>query len=261
VVPVEQLLKVTQQTEIPLKFYREIYNRQMVEKDFISRNILLNQIDIVAEKNESDGHFRLYGEADASFKISDSDFNYFSILDYLQGKVAGVTIMGDEVRIRTASRNPLFIVDGIETEWTMINFISMNDIDKIEVLKSGFNQAVYGSKGGDGVIAVYTKMGNTNVEIEKYMPGRIKPKITGFEKPKQFYSPKYTLENDSTRLKPDFRSTLFWEPNLKFDNNKAKIGFFASDKLANYLICIEGITKNGKIISETSRFSVTEKRK
>ena len=251
----EIVLKNCPPAEIPWKFYREIYNRQMLDKDFITQNILLDKIDIFGKNTEYDGHYRLYGEADISFDIGEDDYFYLDIMDYLQGKVAGMTISGDEIRIRTSTGNPLFLVDGIETDWSLIKIIAMSDIDKIEVLKSGYNMAIYGSKGGNGVIAVYTKTGNTSVDYEKYESGKIIPRVQGFQKPKQFYSPKYTPENIDDPV-GDYRATLFWDPNLKFEDNKSKVEFFTSDKLARYMVYIEGITKNGKILNGSGQIIV-----
>jgi hypothetical protein len=55
------------------------------------------------------------------------------------------------------------------------------------------------------------------------------------------------------------RTTLFWEANLKFSGNLAKVDFFTSDKLSEYLILVEGISGNGKIFSKTERIIVDKK--
>jgi hypothetical protein len=110
-----------------------------------------------------------------------------------KGRVAGVDVVGQEVRIRGASRNPLLLVDGIDTDWTDMINIPMGDIDKIEILKSGYGMAVYGSRGGDGIIAVLTKMGKGEWENNwvRTVHGRITPTVTGYQLPREFYSPKY----------------------------------------------------------------------
>lgn len=76
----------------------------------------------------------------------------------LQGKVAGVQIMGDDVRIRgygsmSASSSPIYVVDGV------INAPRPNDedIESITVLKDAASTALYGSKGANGVIVITSK--------------------------------------------------------------------------------------------------------
>lgn len=88
----------------------------------------------------------------------------------LQGKVAGVQVSsvdgqpGAEINIRirgTASvssggdSNPLFIVDGFQQD--NINDIPPSDIQSIDILKDASLTAIYGAKGGNGVVVVTTK--------------------------------------------------------------------------------------------------------
>lgn len=56
--------------------------------------------------------------------------------------------------------------------------------------------------------------------------------------------------------KPDYRPTLFWEPDLKFEHGKSNIDFYTSDELADYVVFVEGISKAGKICYGTTSFKV-----
>lgn len=63
--------------------------------------------------------------------------------------------------------------------------------------------------------------------------------------PKEFYSPKYTVNKNSTL--PDLRSTLFWDANVVTDENgKVKLSFYTADKPSTYTIKIEGTDLNGR---------------
>ena len=249
---------------IPMKFYRANYYRQLTESEFENKSgsILLDEIEIAGTRMESDGHFRLYGSADVSLTITDDDQHFISILDYLDGKVPGVTVFGEEIRIRSASKNPLLVVDGLNTEWDDIRNIPIGDIDKIEILKSGFSQAAFGSQGGDGVISILTKMGKGDWEYEfkRIIQGRITPRVRGFQQPQSFYSPKYTIENINNP-KPDYRPTLLWNPDVTVENGTAKIEFYTSDNLAHYRVIVEGISKNGKTCLATGLLTVSMQRK
>lgn len=98
--------------------------------------------------------------------IKDNEITgYTSIFDYMRGRVPGVQIGYAEpgtmpsVKIRGAtsiyaSTEPLYIVDGSETE--NIEHISPNDIDSIEVLKDA-STSLYGVRGANGVIIINTK--------------------------------------------------------------------------------------------------------
>lgn len=63
-----------------------------------------------------------------------------------------------DIRIRGASGPPLYVVDGIETVGDPLGFINTNDVDRMEVLK-GPETAIYGVRGGRGVILITTKRG------------------------------------------------------------------------------------------------------
>lgn len=249
---------------IPLKFYRENYYRQISDTEFkVKSGILLDEIQAVGQKITGDGHFRLYGEPDISLVVLDEDIDrYFNILDYLQGRVAGVDVVGDAVSIRGSGANPLLIVDGIDTDWSDMRNIPMGDIDKIEILKSGFGMAVYGSRGGNGIISVLTKMGKGEWENNwvRTIHGRVTPSVDGFQLPREFYSPKYTAENiDDAR--PDNRPTLLWNPEVAVENGVANIEFFTADNLARYQVLVEGISKNGKICLGTGLLTVSVPRR
>ncbi len=91
-----------------------------------------------------------------------------SAAEALQGKIAGVQVTtvdgqpGADINIRvrgatsvTQSNEPLYIVDGFQVP--NINDLPPSDIASIDVLKDASLTAIYGAKGGNGVIIVTTK--------------------------------------------------------------------------------------------------------
>ena len=91
-----------------------------------------------------------------------------SAAEALAGKIAGVQVTsvdgqpGADINIRvrgatsvTQSNEPLYIVDGFQQ--SNINDIPPSDIASIDVLKDASLTAIYGAKGGNGVIVVTTK--------------------------------------------------------------------------------------------------------
>lgn len=259
-VSVKNMQNICPDIAIPWKFYRFNYYRLISDREFKLKNgILLGDVKAIGHKMIGDGHFRLYGEPDISLDIGEDDYTYNSILDYLEIKsIAGVVVTGEEIRIRGGSRNPLLLVDGLETPWSDIINVPMGDIDKIEILKSGYAMATYGSRGGDGVISVLTKMGKGEWENswERIVHGRITPRVTGFQLPREFYSPKYTPENiDDQRA--DYRPTLLWNPDVNASGGSAKVDFFTADSFARYRVIVEGISKKGKICYATSLLTVS----
>jgi TonB-dependent SusC/RagA subfamily outer membrane receptor len=74
-----------------------------------------------------------------------------------------------------------------------IKSIPVGDIEKVEILKSPQNLAIFGTEGANGVIAVYTRKGKSTVS-SAMAKGVIEQKIAGYASHKSFYSPKYTPE-------------------------------------------------------------------
>ena len=137
----------------------------------------------------------------------------------------------------------------------MVKSIPLGDIDKIEVLKSPENLVLFGSEGANGVIAIYTRKGKQVTNPNPVVKGMLERSIKGYTPYKKFYSPKYTPENRNNPA-PDFRTTLYWDPEVTTQNGPAKLSFFTSDEVGRYLIYVEGITNKGKICIGNAMFEV-----
>ncbi len=73
---------------------------------------------------------------------------------------------------------------------------------------------------------------------------------------KVFYHPKYTTSN-KTDPKPDFRSTLYWNPNVVTKNDGTiDLSFFASDRKGTYTVWIEGMDMQGRVGMKTMRLKI-----
>ena len=93
-------------------------------------------------------------------KVSTSK-QFLNIYDYLRGKVPGVTISGNnEIAIRGAStfygsREPLYILNGVQIDKTTFGNIVPTDIKSVKIIK-GPETAIYGIRGANGIIQVTT---------------------------------------------------------------------------------------------------------
>jgi TonB-linked SusC/RagA family outer membrane protein len=95
----------------------------------------------------------------------------------LAGKLPGVTFRQAEGRPGASAsiqiRNmgtPLYVIDGIQQDEGQFNNIAPNDIESITVLKDA-SAAIYGVRGGNGVVVVTTKkgaVGHNNINIDAY---------------------------------------------------------------------------------------------
>ena len=93
--------------------------------------------------------------------------SYFNILDWLQGRVAGLQIYvsrsGIRVPVIRGSIATIF-VDEMRMDASFLNSLSVNDIGMIKVIKGPFAGAV--GNGGGGTIAIYTIRADDEEEEE-----------------------------------------------------------------------------------------------
>jgi hypothetical protein len=168
-----------------------------------------------------------------------------SILDVI-ATFSGVQVYGEEISVRGSTGNPLFLINEIETDRIedILN-INASDIDAIYLFK-GVSTTMFGSSGGNGVIAIELKEGLNFERTSKSSLATIMP--LGFQKPKEFYVPKYEVDSILMDKKADLRSTVYWNPNLISDKSgKIKVSFYTADKANNYSVELEGIGVNAEI--------------
>jgi hypothetical protein len=199
------------------------------------------------------------------FRDSNQGMNGGSVLDLIEN-VAGVNVTGtypnQKVAIRkAASLNggsaPLFLVDGRPSTLEFVAGMRSSEIEFIDVLK-GPETATYGLRGGNGVVAIYQRGSiRFNRNTESY-PGVTNFEINGFSKVREFYAPNYSKTKPQNE-KPDYRTTLHWEPNIKLNSKEnTTINFYSSDSFGEYLIKVEGVTTNGRIVNSLHNFTVSQ---
>jgi TonB-dependent SusC/RagA subfamily outer membrane receptor len=232
---------------------------ELEQKIRMDKAILLEEV-VVKGKKESD--YRdgrvLYSTSDATIQVAgNSNFNgYINVIDLLRGRVAGVQVFGGmmdpTVVIRGAANfsgfvEPLFLLDGMPVDKSTILSISVMDVDRIDVLK-GPSAAIYGSRGGGGVISVLTKQGNEDFDWnQEAAPGIITFTKQGYYTARSFYSPRYDLDLPEN-LRPDYRSTVYWNPTVITDEKgEATVSFYTTDATnTQFKVQLEGLNYAGK---------------
>ncbi|MCK5694528.1 MAG: TonB-dependent receptor plug domain-containing protein, partial [Bacteroidales bacterium] len=248
--PKEELL-VPKQADL----YQKQFDKLQALKEYTlkSGSFYLEEVTITEHSREpDDGHFRIYPKPFVSIEITERDLTYMSVLDYLPGHFAGVTLTSAKnVIIHGPSsfgggeaNAALLILDGFPVGKEAMMSIPMSDIDRVEVLKNPAETAIFGVNGGKGVVSVFTKRGGVPDYSDKYIPGTIAMELKGYSSNREFYSPKYSKENINSE-RPDHRIVQFWEPNIFTEKGKASVSFFSSDDITRYKIYVEGITRDG----------------
>ncbi|HRK54322.1 MAG TPA: TonB-dependent receptor plug domain-containing protein [Cyclobacteriaceae bacterium] len=233
---------------------------------------LLEEVEIIGKKVNRDDIRedpikKLYGRPDYTINGEDLiSVAGLNVLIGLQGRVPGVRVgensRGEvQINIRGLSlqgyTTPIIFVDGIPFEVNDLRAISTSQIDHIEIVKRALPQ--FGSRGANGLIAIYTKM-STFSDHESTIPSDyVLKKLDGYATARSFYSPDYSSQTIAAS-DYDFRSTLYWNPNVSMDDDGiATLHFYTSDLIGNYTIEVEGVEKTRWTpFWATIKFSVNE---
>lgn len=98
-----------------------------------------------------------------------------NIMDALQGQVAGMQVMtgsGDPNKVASvkihgsgslgASSTPLYIVDGMQTDLSVVASMNANDFESVTVLKDASSTSIFGARAANGVVVITTKKGKND---------------------------------------------------------------------------------------------------
>jgi TonB-dependent SusC/RagA subfamily outer membrane receptor len=101
-----------------------------------------------------------------------------SVVQQLQGRVAGLDVVGNNITIRgsrtignVGADRPLIVVDGVPYTQDL-STINPNDIKSVDVLKGASSTAIYGSRGSGGVILISTnrgRVGRTQTSYDSFV--------------------------------------------------------------------------------------------
>jgi hypothetical protein len=143
----------------------------------------------------------------------------------------------------SAGISPLILLDNVPTPVSTLNTIPVSSIASVDIF-TGAQATVFGSQGGNGVIAFFTRKG-ANLAAET--KGVYSFDLKGYNTSAEFYSPKYDV-NKPEHAKPDRRVTIQWLPNIVSDENgKVHVSFFNPDPECGVRIDIQGMNKSGLV--------------
>ena len=134
--------------------------------------------------------------------------------------------------------------------------IDIEEVETIDIFK-GATSAVFGLKGSNGAISITTRHGDINNKQvdDNFSFASLAP--IGYQKPVEFYSPKYDTPEAKNNSMPDLRTTIFWKPDLLISNDgKASFDFYTSDFPTTYSVVIEGLSDGGEIIRQVETINV-----
>lgn len=119
-----------------------------------------------------------------------------------------------------------------------LNFINPNDVALIKVNRN--TNLHLGQMGPGPSVLIYTR--------SKGYRGRFgfdATQLTGYSIPLRFYNPDFS--RPELQKTEDRRTTLLWQPYVKFVNGKATIQFYNNDYAKRFKVIIQGVDKSGNL--------------
>ena len=111
-----------------------------------------------------------------------------------------------------------------------------------------------GGRYKGGVLCITTKDGSEKVNRRVDHTLKVVSPL-GFQKPAEFYAPRYDTGNGGIGEGTDLRETIYWNPSIAIGNSKqASFNFYTNDAAStSYTITVEGVTTSGELIHETKK--------
>jgi len=125
-------------------------------------------------------------------------------------------------------------------------------VRKLEVLRDRY---FYGPTVNEGVFSFTTYKGDLGgVEID---PHAVVLDYEGLQLKREFYSPVYDTDKAANSRVPDFRSLLFWSPDVNTNSvGRGQVSFYTSDQKGKYVVSVQGISEEGNAGTQYFSFEV-----
>ena len=147
----------------------------------------------------------------------------------------------------------LVLIDGVPFfDMDSVMAIDPLKIRKIEVVTKEY---ILGHLNAPGIISYSTYKGDLDgVRLD---PTALVVEYESLQLQREFYAPLYETAAQRNSRVPDFRNTLYWQPDLKLAGPQKKaLSFYTSDLDGKYVILLQGVSTTGNTFSSTASFEV-----
>jgi hypothetical protein len=193
-----------------------------------------------------------YGEPEYHIQISDY-IRLKNIREVIKEIVPNVSVQvkngKSSLKVENGINNlifenePLVLVDGVPfDELDQIFNIRITELERIEVINLRY---VLDGHLYEGIIHFVTDEGKmTGLEFDQAV---FRQAYAVFSKEFSFRSPVYNSDSLKSSPIPDFRNTLYWNPDLHTrEDGNTSFEFYTADETGEYVVFVEGITPEGK---------------
>ena len=208
----------------------------------------LKEVTVTA-KRERPSSKSIYTGGINTYTVEEDRLQGYGQTDFdAASRLPSVTITnGSEIHIRNNSEPAIIVIDDIvyEDASDILKDIQVSDMSSISLLR-GADAVILGPRASGGAVVITLK-------DPRNLPARPAQGIItytplGYSESVEFYHPTYDTPEKKNAQRSDFRSTVYWNPELRLDaEGKATIEYYTPDSTAPEDIIIEGVDKNGKV--------------
>ncbi len=193
-----------------------------------------------------------YSEMNSTRPLTAEDIekmNYTNILSVFLN-TPGVTVRhnanGNYVSTTRSELPALPVIDDVVMPEYDIMTMSPRDIESMFVIKDYTSQFGY-YPGYSGAIVIKTAKGF--VQNLKKNDNIVRVRPLGYQRPAEFWAPKYITQKQKDSPEADLRTTIYWNPSVTLDaSGECCFEFWTADKDTEYQISGEGLSRDGKIL-------------
>lgn len=235
------------------RYFSELENIGLKDKAFTIEEVVVRRSQ---KKKVAENSRNLNGPGNADQVITAEDLSTCITLEMcLVGRLTGV-IWQNGIPYNTRGNVPMQVVlDGMFIEADQISMINVSDVESVEVLRNINYTAIYGFNGAGGLLIITSKTGAS--AMRNYVPKGILTILPqGVHLAKEFYKPTYEVAEES-KIGLDLRTTIHWEPSIVTnEEGNASFNFYTADEKGTYLMIIEGLDLNGRILRKEVNIEV-----
>jgi MG2 domain len=251
------------------KYIQYVEYKESIRKKYkLSDTIPMGEIKVVARRvdapeSASDRNRRyLMGFPDKELVVTPDLRGYTDAYQLINTRFVSPIKLPWGISVRM--QYPLYMIDGMEVSEDEVRALPVNAIERVDVLEPLNFYAVFGARvvrrdsvyrQADGAISIILRDDFFGYNATPVYHS-VNIKFSGYDEPRVFYSPRHhtTLEKD---YKPDLRTTLFWKPDIKVENNRdIFLNYYNSDNASNVRIIVEGITSGGIPVTASTEYEI-----
>lgn len=212
------------------------------------RTVMLGEVTVTAPKVKTYKESAWYSPISSSPPMTAEEIERknFSSIEAVLLNTSGLTISNGKISTTRSDMPVLIVIDDVPMPDFDVSTLTVDDIDNLFVIKD--YTAMFGIyPGTSGALVITTREGfvqrSKSHNIRRFTP-------LGYQLPAEFYSPRYDTPELQDSPEPDFRTTIYWKPDVHFSQEgEAVVEFYTADTPGTYRIIGEGVTGSGKLIS------------